>query len=358
MDQLRVSLNFYNCTHVYFRDSSCSKCIDICPVKEAIFFEDGRLKINEEKCINCGACFGICPTEAFSINGFSPERLMDRIINSDNPVISCRSNVPCIAVLDPQYLVSLTIKTGKNIIIDLSYCENCSISSLKVRIEEIIRETNYFLEISGSVRKILKNTENINTGRSQNKDRREFLKDFGKISAGLAFWTLVPELNKKEKEEEDFKNIVEEKILPQKRKILIKTYRSLNKSFENIVINTGNVSFCSDKWIDSKLCTNCSICYNICPTGALKPGKDRLQIIFEPSLCVKCKVCHESCPENCLHLKEELNFETFLNGMKVLAEHVMIPCEECLTPFSFKGESTVCPRCKQLDDEIKDLLKI
>jgi len=332
--------------------------VDVCPVKDAIYFDEGKLKIDDEKCVNCGACFGICPTEAFSVNGFSPEKLLDHLVKSGETVISCRVNVPCIAALDSQYLISLVLRSEKDIFLDISRCDECGISSLKGRIQDIVNETNYFLESAGVDRKVLLSREDIQLKRSETKDRRGFLKDFGKISAGLAFWALMPEIDHEEKEEEDFKNIVEEKVLPEKRKILIKTLKNCGDALENRVLEVDRISFCSDKWIDNRLCTNCSVCYNICPTGALKPGRDRLQILFEPSLCVKCKICHESCPENCLHLEEKLSFDTFLNGMKILAEHVMIPCEECLVPFSYKGDSTVCPRCKQLDDEIRDLLKI
>ena len=100
------------------------------------------------------------------------------------------------------------------------------------------------------------------------------------------------------------------------------------------------------------------MCYNICPTGALKPGTERLQILFKPALCIKCRVCHEVCPEDCLHLKDELTLSTFLNETEILAKHVMIPCEECMIPFSYKGDTTLCPRCRELEDEIKDLLQI
>jgi hypothetical protein len=58
-------------------------------------------------------------------------------------------------------------------------------------------------------------------------------------------------------------------------------------------------------------------------------------------------------------LEEKLYLEDFISGKyKVLAQHVMIPCSECLVPFSYKGDTTVCPRCRQLEDELRELLKI
>ncbi|WP_457644085.1 4Fe-4S binding protein [Persephonella sp.] len=358
MNQLRVSLNFHNCTHVYFRNSSCDKCLKVCPIEDAISFDNGRLEINEEKCINCGACFGICPTEAFSINGFFPDKLLDQISNAESPVISCKLNVPCIASLDPQYLISFVLFLKKDISLDISSCDSCSISILKERIINITRESNSFLEDIGVEEKVLLEDKSLWTEIPEIRNRRRFLKDFGKISAGLIFWTLVPEIDIEAQKEDEYKNIVEEKIIPEKRQFLIRALKDLDTDPEELFIKTDKLSFCSDKKIDNDLCTNCSICYNICPTGALKPGRDRLQILFEPLVCVKCGICIEACPENCLDSEKKINLNTFLNGMKVLAEHVMIPCEECLVPFSYKGDSTICPRCRQLDDELKDLLGI
>ncbi|WP_457640897.1 4Fe-4S binding protein [Persephonella sp.] len=357
---MRVSLNFHNCVHVYFKDSSCDKCINICPVENTIYFENDKIKIDEEKCLSCGACYGICPTEAFSLESFVPLDLLNKMVKNHENLISCKLNVPCIASLDPQYFITLILKLNTDVILDVSYCDTCQIGELISRIAEIAEEVNYFLDSINVEHKVLLQNLNFESHQTEKHNkRREFLKQFSKVSAGLAFWTLVPDLPIEDKgTEESLKNIVEEKVIPEKRKLLLETLKNYNQNFEDKYLEVEKISFTSDKWIDNKLCTNCSICYNICPTGALKPGRDRLQILFEPALCVKCKVCHESCPESCLHMEENLNLEIFTNGMKILAEHVMIPCEECLVPFSYKGDTTICPRCRQLEDEIKDLLQI
>jgi NAD-dependent dihydropyrimidine dehydrogenase PreA subunit len=194
------------------------------------------------------------------------------------------------------------------------------------------------------------------------EERRAFLKRFVKQTAGLAFWAMVPALpdveQNEEIEEEINKNLVEEKVVPDKRVIFVKTLKESGIDLKNKYLDVDKISFTSEKWIDNKKCTNCYVCYHMCPTGALKEGNEKLSILFEPALCVKCRICHEMCPENCLHLADKLELDTFANKVEVLAEHIMIPCEECMMPFSYKGNSTICPRCKKLQDEIKDLLKI
>jgi pyruvate formate lyase activating enzyme len=44
----------------------CDACFWACPVK-AIYIENNRANINQEKCIHCGVCYSNCPNEAITI---------------------------------------------------------------------------------------------------------------------------------------------------------------------------------------------------------------------------------------------------------------------------------------------------
>lgn len=47
--------------------TGCKTCVEDfeCPV-EAITIEDGKAKIDEDECIDCGQCVDECPAEAIS----------------------------------------------------------------------------------------------------------------------------------------------------------------------------------------------------------------------------------------------------------------------------------------------------
>ncbi len=353
----RLKFNFSDCVHVYYRDSSCSFCIDVCPVEGVITQDDYRISVNTENCVSCGACVGACPSEAFSLSGFDVEVLFKTL--KKESLLSCKKNLPCLSVLSVEDIVSAVLNTGSDIIFDTGHCRDCFIGTLLDEINKKVNEANYILEKLGVENRVIIQDVCFETDKEEKKNRRSFLKNFGKAAAGLTFWALMPGISSFEEEkDEKVKNIVEEKINIKRRKRFVDALNSLNADFSQIELSVDRISFTSDKWIDNSRCTNCSVCYNVCPTGALKAGEERLKILFQPKLCIKCRVCHEVCPENCLHLKETLNMETFLNETEVLAQHVMIPCEECLVPFSYKGDTTLCPRCRQLDEEIRDLLQI
>lgn len=358
MNKVKLKFHLEDCVHIYYRDSSCKRCIEVCPVDGALIQDDYKILVDNEKCRLCGACIGVCPSEAFSIAGFDPYELYKKITSQKKSFLSCKTDLPCISALDVEYLISIVLNNKENLILDVGYCNECEIGSVLDEIKRKTEEANYVLESLGVENRVITQNLKIQTKENREKDRREFLKNFGRAAAGLTFWAMMPSIPQTEEKEERIKNIVQEKIDIRKREVLLKSISENVQDIEGKSLDVNRISFTSDKWIDNKKCTNCSVCYNICPTGALKAGDERLKILFEPKLCIKCKVCHEVCSEDCLHLEDKISIKAFLHETKVLAQHVMIPCEECMIPFSYKGDSTLCPRCRQLDEEIRDLLQI
>ena len=41
----------------------CGACAEVCPT-ECIVEKDGKYVINADECLDCGACAGVCPVEA------------------------------------------------------------------------------------------------------------------------------------------------------------------------------------------------------------------------------------------------------------------------------------------------------
>lgn len=46
----------------------CGACAGVCPT-QAITLKDTRISIDETKCISCGACVKICPVGAMKLEG-------------------------------------------------------------------------------------------------------------------------------------------------------------------------------------------------------------------------------------------------------------------------------------------------
>ena len=356
----RLYFDINNCVRIYYRDSSCRKCIDICPV-DALAEDDYKIIPDYSSCVLCGACIGVCNSEAFNIEGFSITEFYKWFISEKENYLSCKKNLPCLAVLDAEYLVSIVLRKKTSIKLNTIECKNCKIGNLEKKIRDNANEANFILENFGLKERVFLNANlSDNPGTDKKIERRMFLKNLGKTSIGLAFWISMPDVRSMEenKEKEELKNIVVDKIKTNKRNFFLEALENYSQNIKDKRIELKNVSFISNKWIDSSKCTNCSVCYNLCPTGSLIAGEERLKILFEPKKCINCNICHEVCLEKCIYISDSINISEFLYQTNVLAEHVMVPCEECMIPFSYKGDSTLCPRCRELGDEIKNLLDI
>ena len=44
----------------------CGACIGVCPVSALSLDNDGKANCDEDVCIDCGACVGTCPVSAIS----------------------------------------------------------------------------------------------------------------------------------------------------------------------------------------------------------------------------------------------------------------------------------------------------
>ena len=44
----------------------CGACTGVCPVSALDFNADGKVDVNTDTCIDCGACIGTCPVSAIS----------------------------------------------------------------------------------------------------------------------------------------------------------------------------------------------------------------------------------------------------------------------------------------------------
>lgn len=67
----------------------CGVCVKNCNA-EAIFFEEGKAKIDEEKCEGCAMCISVCENGAVSVpwGGGTPERLQKKIAEYAGAILS------------------------------------------------------------------------------------------------------------------------------------------------------------------------------------------------------------------------------------------------------------------------------
>jgi len=351
--QLEIAL----CVRATSKFSDCTKCIDACP--ESIQLVDNLPSFANNTGVEAASCIGVCPTEAFSLSDFSTTEFFFNFLESKVRLISPKFNVPCISVLSVEHLISLALASEEEITLDLSSYDDTSV--LYTQIETRIEEANFVLS-SFSEKQLVSNhvpadisVEAEKENEDEVSSRRSFLGNAslkGVVKHKMTFDEAV--------EADELKtfaldvsiiNKIKEKNLPDKRKILFTTLKhaGVPDSFE--VLPEEEVSFASQKFVDDT-CTNCQICYRICPTGALTSDAKFSLIHFDAMLCVKCRLCHDVCEPDAIQLQSGFEIKEFFEPtQRTLATFNIKRCNECGNNFTYTGGEQACPRCMVEEEE-------
>ncbi len=350
-----LEINLGSCVKVYSKNSTCTKCEEICP-HSAISYLDNIPKINDN-CIDCGGCIGVCPTEAISLKDFNTMDFIFSFLEEQEELISCKKNVPCLAALSVENLISLAL-LGENTTLDIGHCNNCSLRDpLLQKIEENITETNVFLEQLESPKRIIKSHIAYEAPSVQEEpNRRDFLKKFsvkGALKSKIEFDEALKAEEKEGVSIEDSANI-RKKEIPNKRKLLFMALKRIDKPKAYHTFMHDEISFTSQKYINDN-CDNCSMCYRICPTGALQSDRRNTKIEFDSLMCVKCALCHDVCAPEAIKLVPYSTKELIEPAIEELINFKVIRCDECANFFTYFGGEKMCPRCKIEEEEAKSL---
>ncbi|MDQ7047522.1 MAG: 4Fe-4S binding protein [Sulfurovum sp.] len=353
---MSLHLEIASCVRATSKFSDCSKCIDACP--ESIQLVDNLPSFANNTGVEAASCVGVCPTEAFSLSDFSTTEFFFSFLESKVRLISPKFNVPCISVLSVEHLISLALASEEEITLDLSSYDDTSI--LYEQINARIEEANFVLS-SFSEKQLVSNhiAEDVPKLENESEDevssRRSFLGNAslkGVVRHKMTFDEAV--------EADELKTFaldvhiiakIREKNLPDKRKILFTTLKHAGVPDTFEILPEEEVSFTSQKFVDDT-CTNCQICYRICPTGALSSNGKFSLINFDSMLCVKCRLCHDVCEPNAIQLQSGFEIKEFFEPtQRTLATFDIKRCNECGNNFTYTGGEQACPRCMLEEEE-------
>jgi len=354
---MSLQLEIASCIRATSKFSSCTKCIDACP--DSITLVDNLPSFANNTGVEAASCLGICPTEAFSLSDFSTTEFFFSFLESKVRLISPKFNIPCISVLSVEHLISLALSSEEEITLDLSAYDVESV--LYEQIESRIEEANFVLS-SFSKKQLLSNMDKIETveiktekNDEETTSRRSFLGSAslkGVIKHKMTFDEAV-EADELKIFDLDVATIdkIREKNIPDKRKILFTALKraEVPDSFE--VLAEEDITFTSQKFVDEN-CTNCQICYRICPTGALSSNGKFSLIHFDALMCVKCRLCHDVCEPDAIQLQPGFEIKEFFEPtQKTLATFNIKRCNECGNNFTYTGGEQACPRCLTEEEE-------
>ena len=322
------------CLRTDYYHNDCKECLEICP-HEAFFFDRKRLTVDFDKCTNCAVCVGVCPTEALQVEYFSPD---DYLLKNPD-LLSCKKDIPCLSAFGTEHFITMALR-GEELGVDLSHCEGCDLNpenrtlkSIEARIEEAQR----FLDEIGSQKEIRQKVYEPN--------RRGFFKS--------VFATAQKITN--EESLRDAKSGVSR--VPLKTTLLKNSLKMVVSKLSTTTIST-DYSFLANKAIEDS-CTNCGDCVQFCPTDALFFSQDGASIWFVAGKCIDCAICNDICKPKSIQDKERIDLVAYaFDRGEELIHHQIEICQECKTPFPYKGEELICDRCKSFVDDFADIFKM
>ena len=358
-----LSLDISKCVHTTNKFATCDACVESCPV-DTIKIDSSVVSFTPSECVGCNGCSAVCPTAAYSLDDFNAINYIFSFLESGRTLLSCKDELPCIASLSVEELLSISLFSNETITYDIGACAECPIAETNLKIiKQRADEVEFLLDAMMQEKKLIvaqinETEENI----KQEITRRELLsKDSLKhiVSMKQQFENRVASEDNEIKSHEvttaDIQKIREKKA-PDRRSLLMMAMKraKVPKIFHTIDIK--DISFTSAKVLAASTCTNCQMCYRICPTGALSSDKRGSAIHFNAMACVQCHSCHDVCEPNSLMLKETFNLERFFKSeSETLIKFDIRKCDECNNPFAYRGGEVICSRCMIEEEEAKEL---
>lgn len=357
-----LQLSPAQCVRALSVNSLCSHCSDSCPTGAISL--SGRLpSINQSLCVGCAGCVSVCPSEALSLDDFNATEFFFSFASEEGNLVSCQKNVPCIAALSSEHMISLAV-LKKGLILDTGHCSGCEIGEkILLSVQERAAHANYLLEAIDSADSIVcKEISYVSDESTEIKDRRDFFKTFHMKEIGKVRGNFEKEIQSTTDEfieamiDSSHTKELRTKKITDRRKLFFTALKRLEKPSVYHVVEGDKIGFTSQKIMDEAKCTACEMCYRICPTAALTSDIRNSKIDFDPFLCIKCHLCHDVCESDAITLSTSYNLkEWFEPKVQNLVTFSVRRCDECDALFSSVAGERICRRCRLEDEEAREL---
>lgn len=344
-----ISISLEACLKFLSKYDTCDRCINICP-KGAINIDkkSKQFNINHSLCSRCGLCANTCPTGVFefkytkfndlliSINQaisshkkiiFACERFLESTDLHDLPYLI---NIPCIGILDYSLLTHILLLNPQGFTV-YSDCNKCKNRKAYDYFFDLYKEVSEFLSAFNKSNRqvsfknkfirteIAINEEKSNKHNSCNLTRRELFKYYRNHLVSTTKKSLS--LIKNEQSYLSAKIDIQKKRLPQRRILFFNDIKKLEIS-ESGKLLMRSFSFLKSINIDYTLCNLCSICYILCPTGALNEKSEidengiyrKKGITINHKKCINCNFCINICPKKAINYNDSIDLSNYINN--------------------------------------------
>lgn len=343
-----------NCLNTRDKAANCNLCVQTCPL-QAITLQP-EIQIDPNTCINCGLCLHDCPTGVFQGDD-SAGRLLHcalQLLDRDTVEIACKYHPApkegrqqadavlitdnCLTMLGVSAYQGLFAAGVEKLIVRLDACANCSMGSLRDKIEQTLDQA---VQYNGFDQRVLIKEAEPASGRLKPRpiysikrppiSRRALLRKFTMQDTGESD-ALV----------EAFQSPPQENAAAIERQRLLAALRARKLVDGSAPMPPHEFT----KLHIKETCTACGTCARVCPTQALAfyESETAFALTFSTADCVNCGLCIDLCEAHALERSgTPTTAEVLQNAPVTLYTDTIKRCQKCHTVF--KGEGDFCPAC-------------
>jgi ferredoxin len=353
------------CLHGRDRFTSCSICVDACPV--GAIQVTPSVVLDERRCIACGLCVHMCPIGAIRGDTGANDVITcaARIEGARTLALACPlwaepGHVPpdidavirtghCLAALGPSVYAGLLALGFERIVMRLDACTDCTLSPAREAINQNVLKTQRVLQAWDAADRLAA-VESSSEGdaecpvydsASPPLSRRQLLRMFMPRKASAAVIdALTPD---------DFPRSMPSG-LPAERRRLLAALGLLSSPHPQALCPAPLPDQTFGQVRVVGVCTACGVCVRACPTGALELIRDdeydRFELEFLSAACTGCSVCLDLCHGTLDRGGVPFIVELLEQQWITIASGELARCQRCGTRLAVDAlHDGLCPMC-------------
>ncbi len=316
--------------------SGCGACAGVCPT-EAITVAPGSFALRDEACVACGRCVAVCPSEALKAPKSLAKPSASGIVECVRVPASLRLDgavtVTCLGALRGDELVAVDAAAGPTLV-DRGWCADCPAGGCAAPwhaalVDALTMAAAFDLPRPAVVQRIASARLARPLERAlgdQGASRRAF---FRRVAAPSGW--VEPRIRRSGSRAR--------KVDPAAPMARARHVERLAEAAGRAVPASLFPAFrITDACRDSRICTA------VCPSEALvrveEPEAARIE--FRAARCIDCGACVERCPENAI---EPMAADGAYREIVTLKRTAERSCTACARRFVPRAGETVCKSC-------------
>ena len=333
LQSAHISVYQHRCVNVRNRHAGCRRCAQACTAGCIQLTGEG-VTVEPSRCVGCGTCATVCPTQAIETHNPSDAKLFTQCVDAmeraqGRAVIACQriaqaaasqldaqtlATVTCLGRVDASIVVLLACVGAERVTLVHGQCAECPLSPGCRTAAAVAADARTVLDAWGcdmpvkltgkfpSVCRLQADAGYDASKRAAFTGAGRSAKTAASISAGYAADQIVDDGGVQQVR---YVHVMKDKTLPHfvpaRRKRLVEGLNALGAP-EDELVETG---LWGHVIIDPEKCSSCRMCATFCPTGAIRKYDEAdgsFGVEHHPQLCVQCRCCEDICHDGALTL--------------------------------------------------------